>query len=276
VKPAADAECVAFLQWALPHLGLRWRGYRKVRRQVCRRARRRARALGLGSLAEYRSHLKRHPEEWQELDALTNITISRFYRDRGVFAFIESDVLPALVERARDSGRETVRAWSAGCASGEEPYTLAIIWELAIAPHAPGTELEILATDIEPAMLRRSQEARYPPSAIRELPEAWRDAAFMPDDDELVLLQRFRRDVTVVRHNIRTEPPGGPFDLILCRYVAFTYFDDAGQHDTLRRLARACQPGAALVIGTHEDLPAGEPGFLPWAPRLGVFRRGPD
>jgi chemotaxis protein methyltransferase CheR len=169
-----------------------------------------------------------------------------------------------------------VRAWSAGCASGEEPYSLAIIWELAIAPHALGTDLEILATDVEPEMLRRSHEARYPPSAVRELPEAWRDAAFTPADDELVLLPRFRRNVTVARHDIRTEPPDGPFDLILCRYVAFTYFDDAGQHDTLRRLARACEPGAALVIGTHEDLPAGEPGFLPWVPQLGVFRRGPD
>lgn len=274
MNPATDAECVAFLQWALPHLGRRWAGYRKVRRQVCRRARHRAQALGLGSLADYRSHLERHPEEWQELDALTNITISRFYRDRGVFAFIQSDVLPALLERARDSGSGVVRAWSAGCASGEEPYTLAIIWELEIAPQARGIDLQIFATDLEPAMLRRSQEARYPPSALRELPESWREAAFVPDEDDLALLPRFRRHVTVARHDIRTEPPGGPFDLILCRYVAFTYFDEAGQRDTLRRLARACQAGAVLVIGTHEDLPAGEPGFIPWAPRLGVFRRG--
>jgi chemotaxis protein methyltransferase CheR len=271
---AADVDCVAFLQWVLPHLGRRWAGYRKVRRQVCRRARHRAQALGLGSLAEYRSHLERHPEEWQELDALTNITISRFYRDRGVFAFIQTDVLPALVERARDSGSEIVRAWSAGCAGGEEPYTLAIIWQLAIAPQARGMQLQILATDIEPAMLRRANEARYQPSSLHELPQPWREAAFRCDDDELVVLSRFRRHVTVARHDIRDEPPDGPFDLILCRYVAFTYFDDAGQRDTLQRLARACRGGAALVIGTHEDLPAGEPGFIPWAPRLGVFRRG--
>lgn len=268
-----DSECVAFLQWALPHLGLRWAGYRKVRRQVCRRARRRAHELGLGSLAEYRSHLERHPQEWRELDALTSITISRFYRDRGVFAFIQAEVLSALVERARESGGRTVRAWSAGCASGEEPYTLAIIWELAIAPHAPEMHFQILATDIEPAMLRRSHEARYPPSALREIPASWREAAFIPDDGEFVLLPRFRRHVTIARHDIRAEPPSGPFDLVLCRYLSFTYFDDAGQRDTLRRLASVSRPGAALVIGTHEDLPAGEAGFIPWAPQLGVYRR---
>lgn len=267
----ADADCVAFLQWALPRLGRRWAGYRKVRRQVCRRARRRAGELGVGSLADYRAYLERHPEEWQELDALTNITISRFYRDRGVFAILQSDVLPALVQRAREAPGGVVRAWSAGCASGEEPYTLAIMWELAIAPNARGTQLQIL--DVEPAMLRRAGEGRYSPAALRELPAPWRDAAFVCDGDELLLLPRFRRHVTVARHDIRTEPPDGPFDLVLCRYLAFTYFDDDGQRKTLRRLARVTRPGAALVIGTHEDLPAGEPRFVAWAPRLGVFRR---
>jgi chemotaxis protein methyltransferase CheR len=220
VTSASDAECVAFLQWALPHLGRRWAGYRKVRRQVCRRARHRVHALGLGSLADYRTHLERHPEEWQDLDALTNITISRFHRDRGVFAFIQSEVLPILVERPRDSGSGIVRAWSAGCASGEEPYTLAIIWELEIAPRAPGIDLQILATDVEPAMLRRSREARYPASALRELRESWREAALISDDDELALLPRFRHHVSIARHDIRTDPPDGLFDLILCRYVA--------------------------------------------------------
>jgi chemotaxis protein methyltransferase CheR len=264
-----DAECVSFLQWALPRLGRRWAGYRKVRRQVCRRVRRRARELGLGSLAEYRRHLARDPGEWQALDALTNITISRFYRDRGVFAFVQSDVLPALLA----TGSGTLRVWSSGCASGEEPYTLAIIWELAIAAGAPTTKLQILATDVEPAMLRRAREGRYPPSAVRELPPSWQAAAFDRGDDELALRPRFRRYVSIAHHDIRTEPPDGPFDLILCRYVAFTYFDDPGQRETLQSLADVTRPGAALILGMHEELPAGAGAFTPWAPNLGVYRR---
>ena len=255
---------MAFLQWALPRLGRRWAGYRRVRRQVCRRARRRARELGLESLADYRRRLERDPHEWRALDALANITISRFRRDRGVFEFLEADVLPALARAAATS----VRAWSAGCAGGEEAYTLAIAWELAPEPRPP---LEILATDVEPAMLRRATAARYAPPSLRDLPPAWRAAAFAPDGDELVLRPRFRGLVTVARHDLRSEPPAGPFDLVLCRNVAFTYFDETGRRDALRRIADVMEPGAVLVVGAHERLPAGEPGFA--TAGRGVFLR---
>jgi chemotaxis protein methyltransferase CheR len=99
-----DSECVEFLQWALPRT--------------------------------YRSHLEGHADEWAVLDELARITISRFNRDRGVFAALQADVLPALATAAVDRGSGTLEAWSAGCASGEEAYTLAIIWELELAPRS--------------------------------------------------------------------------------------------------------------------------------------------
>ena len=273
VAGMADAECVAFLQWALPQMGRRWVGYRKVRRQVCRRVSHRMRELGLGSLTEYRVHLERDPDEWPRLDALTNVTISRFYRDRAVYDFLVSQVLPTLVERARASGRSTIRVWSAGCANGEEPYSLAIIWELAMASATRDLRLEVLATDIRSVVLQRAERARYPSSAMKDLPEPWRDTAFDTEGDELVLLPRFRRAVTFMEHDIRSGPPDGRFDLVLCRYLAFTYFDDTGQRKTLRALVRATRPGGALVLGNREELPGGEPGFCDWAPRLRVFQR---
>jgi chemotaxis protein methyltransferase CheR len=239
-------DCVAFLQWALPRLGRRWAGYRKVRRQVCRRVRRRAAGLGLDSLAAYRDHLERHPDEWRVLDGVTNVTISRFNRDRGVFEFLERVV------------GHGARVWSAGCASGEEPYTLALLRD----------DLEILATDVDPAVLRRAEAARYPPSALRELPAALRERAFTDG----VLDPCVRSRVTFTRHDIRGEPPAGPFELVLCRNVAFTYFDDAVQRATLRRIASVMTPGGALVIGAHEALPDGQEEFAPWAPEHGVFR----
>jgi chemotaxis protein methyltransferase CheR len=239
-------DCVAFLQWALPGLGRRWAGYRKVRRQVCRRVRRRAAELGLDSLAAYRDHLERHPDEWRVLDGLTNVTISRFNRDRGVFEFLAGVV------------GHGARVWSAGCSSGEEPYTLALLRD----------DLEILATDVDPAVLRRAEAARYPPSALRELPAALRNEAFRDG----VLDTRYRRRVTFARHDVRDEPPAGPFDLVLCRNVAFTYFDDVVQRATLQRIASVMAPGSALVIGAHEALPYGQEEFAPWAPQHGVFR----
>ena len=90
------------------------------------------------------------------------------------------------------------------------------------------------------------------------------------------MLPRFRRDVVLLAHDVRDEPPGGPFDLVLCRYMALTYFDEAGRRDTVRRLAAVTRRGGALVIGTHEQLPDGGPGFVGWARRLGVFRRADD
>jgi chemotaxis protein methyltransferase CheR len=276
VVNVADADCVEFLQWALPQLGRRWAGYRKVRRQVCRRVWRRMGELGLDSLAEYRSLLERDPDEWPRLDALTNITISRFYRDRAVFDFLRSEVLPTLIEQARGARRSTVRVWSAGCANGEEPYTLTIIWELALASMAHDIGLEILATDIKPVVLHRAAQARYPRSALRDLPEPWRETAFSPEDDELVLLPRFRRGVRFAQHDIRSGPPDGPFDLVLCRYLAFTYFDDTGQGDMARALASVIEPGGALILGNRENPPSDETGFKDWKPRLRVFQRCTD
>src|SRR5439155_11021510 len=80
-----DADCTAFLQWALPRLDMHWPGFRKVRHQVCKRVRHRIAALGLSGFAAYREHLERDAQEWQVLDQFCHITISRFFRDRGAF-----------------------------------------------------------------------------------------------------------------------------------------------------------------------------------------------
>ena len=138
----ADAECVAFLQEALPRLGLRWQGFRKVHGQVCKRLRRRMNELGIEGFAAYRKRLDTHPEEWTVLDGLTHITISRFFRDKSIFEALERRVLPDIAARAEAEKRQA-RFWSAGCASGEEPYTLKILWDLAVAPAFPGVECSV-------------------------------------------------------------------------------------------------------------------------------------
>jgi chemotaxis protein methyltransferase CheR len=268
----ADRRCVAFLQWALPRLGLQWAGFRKVRRQVCRRLRRRLDELELTDLDAYRAYLEAHPEEWAALDSLTPITISRFYRDAGVFWALEREVLPALGARAAADARDRVRAWSAGCASGEEAYTLALIWQQALAARFPALRLDVLATDVDPAMLRRAREATYDASSLRELPVRWRDSGFTRRAGRYVLHPEYRELVSVEHHDLRTPPPTGPFDLVLCRSVAFTYLDPAGQHTALARLAGVLRPGGALVIGLQESLPEPNQGLAPWPGTRAIFR----
>ena len=104
-----DKECVQFLQWALPRLSLRWAGFRKVRRQVCKRIQRRIRTIGLADTNAYRKLLETDKEEWQVLDELCRITISRFFRDREVFDCLGAHVLPQLARDRIAAGDATLR-----------------------------------------------------------------------------------------------------------------------------------------------------------------------
>jgi chemotaxis protein methyltransferase CheR len=264
---------VEFLQWALPPLGMRWEGFRKVRRQVCRRLRRRLGELGLPDVAAYRAHLERDPDEWPMLDGLLHITISRFHRDRGVFAALERAVIPALAAGALARGADALEVWSAGCASGEEPYTLALMWQLELAERFPALTIRILATDVDDAMLARARRGCFAASSLDELPERWRSAAFAPHGELFRLRDPFREPVTFARHDVRTAPPYGAFDLVLCRNLAFTYFDRELQSAIAARLVGALRTGGALVLGAHEALPDGLGELEPWSPGGPIHRR---
>jgi chemotaxis protein methyltransferase CheR len=256
-------------------MGFRWPAFRKVRRQVCRRIARRLSELDLADLEAYRRHLASHPAEWSCLDGLCRVTISRFYRDRGVFQALGRAVLPALAERARSRGEDRIRVWSAGCGAGEELYSVALVWSQA-APDIDSTlELELVGTDTDEHQLERARQAVYPESCLRELPEGWVGESFTREPSgELRLGSDYRRSVRLARQDIRHESPPGLFHLILCRNLAFTYFAQEVQGSVLARLVARLLPGGALVIGSHETLPAGEWGLEPWYKSGCVFRKG--
>ncbi len=273
----SDRACTALLQWALPRAGFRWRGFRKVRRQVCRRLRSRARALGLDDLDAYRSYLEAHPEEWGIFSECCRVTISRFQRDRGVWEILMDEVLPTLAEQARRDGQGTLACWSAGCASGEEPYTLSLSWHFAELGPCTGLGLEILATDAEPVVLERARRARYAEGSLKELGSWKRAVAFTRDlaegvRDPYILHSAFREPVRFSRQDLRHEAPAGPFRLVLCRNLAFTYFDEAGQRAALDRIAACLAPGGALVLGKHERPPE-DARFAWWSERERILRR---
>ena len=271
-----DSDCVQFLRWFLPGLRLRWAGFRRVRRQVCRRIVRRLNELGLSDVSAYRSYLESDPAEWRILDALCRVPISRFYRDRGVFQFQERDVLPRLAQMAAAQGENDVRCWSIGCASGEEPYTVAILWLLRLAPRFPSLRLRILATDADPHAIKRAERACYPSSSLKELPEDLRSRALIAAAGGFCVREEYRGSVTFQDQDIRRTAPDGMFHLILCRNLAFTYFDEALQRETLHKIAARLFPGGALVIGRQEHLPDGVSGFEPWSSGLATYRRVPE
>jgi len=253
-----DPACVDFLQWALPRLCLRWEGFRRVRRQVCRRIRQRLGDLRLASFHEYRRYLEEQPAEWAVLDDCCRVTISRFYRDHRAFDRLFEAVLPPLASAVALAGETVVNAWCAGCASGEEAYTLRLGWAFALADAYPELTLRVVATDRDPHLLARARAARYLAGSLRELPDQWRRCAFTDEGDECRLRDEYRSGVTFMAQDIRRVAPAGPFHLILCRNLAFTYFDDHRQREVLARLTAGLADGGIVMTGRREVLPATE------------------
>jgi chemotaxis protein methyltransferase CheR len=268
-----DADGVQFLQWCLPRLRLRWAGYRKVRRQVYKRIQRRLEFLGLSSLADYQKYLETHQEEWTILDSSCWIPISRFYRDKSVFQFLEHEVLPTLAQRIVEQGERVLRCWSAGCAGGEEPYSLSLLWRLNLQPRFPTVRLVVLATDVDGQAIARAQLGCYPIGSLRDLPEGWRTQGFDQTPEGFRIKREFRELATFLVQDIRQAAPEGTFHLVLCRYVAFTYFDPTLQSDTLRRLVERMAIGGTLVVGKGERLPSDDFGLIPWSEKEGIYRR---
>ena len=277
-----------FLQWALPRLGKRWAGFRRVRGQVESRLTERLRALGLRSLGAYREYLQAHPGEWARLDALCRITVSRFYRDPAVFDRVQDELL-TVARRHREHGRPRLRAWSVGAASGEEPYTLRILWRHALRDRVGGLPLHVTATEVQPHMRRRARRACYSSGSLTALPDGWVDRAFAydparddgPHAEPYVLRPVYRRRITWRADDLRASMPDGPFALLCCRNLAFTYFDASLQRWTLRRLLARLRPGGLLLVGADESLPDGdwplarlhEGGLFRVAPQQGAHTR---
>jgi len=237
-----DAETVRFLQWALPRLRMRWRGFRRVRGQVGKRLRRRLGEQGLADLDAYRQRLESDDAEWAVLDGLCRITISRFGRDRAMWDGL----------RAELASRNEVRAWCAGCASGEEPYSL------ALTTRELGVPVRIVATDADAHLLERARIGRYPAGSLRELDPDVITASFREDGDSFVLDPALHGTIDWRCEDLRETMPAGPFDLILCRNLVFTYHDEERQRELLSRMLRRLTSDGILGVGTHEVPPSDE------------------
>ncbi|MGQ9632565.1 MAG: CheR family methyltransferase [bacterium] len=268
-----DSECIDFLRWALPQLRMRWPGFRKVRRQVCKRIERRRRELGLPSVSTYRSYLETHREEWPVLDSLCRISISRFHRDRDIFDHIRQEILPALAEMALARGGKEILCWSIGCASGEEVYTLKIIWNLCLLSRFPDLTFRIIATDADERLLERAQRGCYTTSSLRNLPSEWVEMAFIRSGEKYRIREGFKGEVNFLLQDVRTELPDSSFHIIFCRNLVFTYFEEELQREVLTQIAQKLILDGALVIGKKERLPTGVAGLAPWVPNLKIYRK---
>ncbi len=253
-----------FLAETLPPLGLAPAAL--IRRNIRRRIMRRMESVGIHDFSSYLQFLRRNPSEWDVLRPLFTVTISRFFRNRRVFETLASQVLSPLAAKGNP-----VCAWSSGCASGEEAFTLRILWE-----ELPGKkpDLSIVATDIDEECLKRAGEGLYPESSLREVPGEISDRYFGREGGRYRLREEVVRSVAFRRHDLLCESPPGDFDLVLCRNAAFTYFTVPRRIAIVEAIAEALAPGGCLVLGRTEKLPREAAAwFFRVCPPHNIFRR---
>ena len=231
----------------------------------------RMRACGVHDYAAYAAVLDRDPAEWDRLlDALT-INVTQLFRDPDVWEAVAAQVLPALWPRPG-----TLRWWSAGCSTGEEPYTLATL----ARAHAERTgrpdeaaRVRILGTDIDARVLEAARRGSFDPARLEAVPAPWRERYFAGPPVGTAA-PALRALVRIEAHDLlRDPPPPGPFELICCRNVII-YFDRPSQEALLATFRDALAPGGVLLLGRTETL-LGRPRewFEPLEPRHRLFRK---
>lgn len=221
------------------------------------RLRRRVRATGTGTIGGYCTWFFDHGGNHEEAVHLINaVTTNKtdFFREARHFDYLRDTALPAL----RDAGRRSVRAWSAACSTGAEPYSMAMVMD-AFAAQAGGPDYEILATDLDTDVLAVAQRGVFPAALVDPVPPVLRQRYVMTAKaakrDEVRMAPALRARIGFARHNLMDQryDVGAAMDLIFCRNVLI-YFDKPTQEQVVRRLADCLRPGGYLFLGHSESI----------------------
>jgi chemotaxis protein methyltransferase CheR len=228
---------------------------------LCGRLSRRLRALQIPTLSEYYelvTQLDQHEERVAMIDAITT-NETRFFRDPRHFAFLEARAVPRWRTEAQQGGRsKTVRVWSAGCASGEEPYSLAMLLRRHL-PVEQGWNVSILATDLSTRMLAHARAGIYSLTKSADIPEPLLKDYMLKGnaqhEGQMKAMPEIQAMVDFRKLNLiqGPYPPDAHFDVILCRNVLI-YFDLQSKQETIERLTRCLARNGLLFVGQAENL----------------------
>jgi len=248
VNVVADDGLPALLAQVEQQRGLALRCYKD--KCLRRRLAVRMRARGLHTYGEYAALLGQRPEEYDLLVAALAINVTKFLRNPETFAVLRERVLEPLWRRGGP-----IRIWSAGCASGEEPYTLALLFHAVAGDRAAAvpSRVRIDATDVDPGALDDLRRATYQRSAVEDLPPDLL-AAHFSQGPPYRLDPRVAACVRPLLHDLtRDAAPEPPYDLIVCRNVVI-YFDRVMQERLFAQCTDALAPGGHLLLGKVEML----------------------
>ena len=230
------------------------------RSYIERRLSARMRALGLITYHQYGDRLEHEPEEFARFIQVLTIGVTEFFRDTEMWDALRDDIIPSiLAEKARRHGT-TIRVWSAGCATGEEAYSLAIAFLDVMGAGEPRFSLSVHGTDLDVDALAVAERGFYPTERLAHVPADYLERYFEPlaeDGSGRRVSQRVRRLVRFQSFSLFNSSPMRLVDLVMCRNV-FIYLDRLEQARVLDEFWGATMRGGYLVLGRNEKLAGGD------------------
>jgi len=258
----SDADFRSLAQFAYQQAGIALSDSK--RNLVYSRLSRRLRALGLTSFKQYREYLAANTGELENFINAISTNLTKFFREAHHFDHFRSHVAVPFVQDAHGAVGKRLRVWSAGCSTGEEPYTIGVVLKREIRDLARH-DVKILATDIDTDVVAKGARGEYPASSIDEVPKPYREF-FLPidgkrDSAQVTVVEEVRKLITFRKLNLMEPWPfTGNFDAIFCRNVMI-YFDAATKSTLVDRLTEKIKPGGWLYIGHSESLIGSHPGL---------------
>jgi two-component system CheB/CheR fusion protein len=258
----------AFLDFVKQARGFDFTGYK--RSSIERRVEKRMGEVGVGSYDEYTDHLEMHPEEFASLFNGILINVTGFFRDPQTWEYLATEILPELIgSRPADW---PLRVWSAGCASGEEPYTLAMVLARVLGDEAFQERVKIYATDVDEEALDQARHGSYLPRQVEDVPPDALERFFERTDQRYVFRKDLRRNVIFGRNDLVQDAPISRIDLLVCRNTLM-YFTAETQSQSLGRFHFALQDDGVLLLGKSEMLTTHGDMFTPADLKRRVFRK---
>jgi two-component system CheB/CheR fusion protein len=223
-------------------------GYKRA--SLMRRVRHQMHQVGAENFDDYHDYLQVHPDEFTALFNTILINVTGFFRDEDPWSYLSSTVLPMVLE---DNPHDAIRVWSAGCATGQEAYSLAMALVEQIGATAFRQRVKIYATDVDEEALALARTATYSDKEVQGLPEGYLDKYFEPANGRYTFRKDLRRNVIFGRNDMVQDAPISRIDLLACRN-SLMYFNAETQGRIVSRLGFALKPSGVLFLGKAEML----------------------
>jgi two-component system CheB/CheR fusion protein len=261
-----DPAFESLLEFMRDERSFDYSGYRRP--TLMRRFEKRMQDVGADDWDSYRTYLSEHPEEYVELFNTILINVTGFFRDRETWQLVADEVIPQLLEeRPADA---PLRVWSAGCASGEEPYTVAMLLTEALGEEDFKRRVKIYATDIDDDALAQARDAAFSAKQLENVPPELRERYFQQANHGFAFRNDLRRTVIFGRNDLHRDPPISRVDLLVSRNTLM-YFGADVQQRILANFYFALNRGGFLVVGKAEALQSTRNFFVPYNLKRRVF-----